>query len=114
MYFFLFFCTEISGNQNTGSHRESHGECNQNQINLKTKTYCGEIFLAEYSSYDNTVCHIIKLLKNISDKNWERKKKQRFKFIPFCQIPHKKFPRKSSFHKDIIAPAVFGLQVLYK
>ena len=59
----------MPGDQNADTHRQSHGQCDQDQVDLKTEAYGGKILLTEHPSDDNAVSQIIKLLKYITDKN---------------------------------------------
>ena len=59
----------MPGDQDADTHRQSHGQCDQDQIDLKAEAYGGKIFFPKHPTDDNTVSQIIKLLKYITDQN---------------------------------------------
>ena len=70
----LYFCPIISGNNNSGSHGNSIDKSHHQKNQISGRTDCSQRITSKKIAYDQGICCIIQLLKQISEKQWNGKK----------------------------------------
>lgn len=83
----LFFLrTKVAGNDDTGSYGDAVEKADQKEDQVSGRTDCGESVASEKVPYNERVRHVVKLLKEVPEKERNGKSDDPF---PDCSLCHR-------------------------
>src|SRR5690554_3114824 len=95
----IIFCPEILGNNNVAAHGKAKKKTNQRINDCTCGAYGCKSFFANKITNDDGIDKIVKLLKQVSYKERDRKQ---YKLFPYDSFSHKRVPSLEYIHSAIL------------